>query len=161
MSKNSSSRLPRAKGIDMAAVYTPKECANKSKRIVMHARNRQIIGEFITILELREQFDRFDVQVPNKAVMFGPPGTGKTLTAFYLAERLGLPLIVARLDSIIHSHLGETASNLRRIFEFARPSGKPLLTGRVYRFITSWKLMTSMSRVKFNRNNYVNFNQAT
>lgn len=119
---SANTRLPRAKGIDMATYYAPKECARKVKRIVLPPRNRQIVEEFITILGMKEKFERFDVPIPNKVVMFGPPGTGKTLTAFYIASRLELPLILVRLDAIIHSHLGETASNVRKIFEYAKAS---------------------------------------
>ncbi|WP_181438798.1 AAA family ATPase [Paenibacillus sambharensis] len=122
MSKTNNARLPRAKGIDMATYYTPKECARKVKRIVLPPQNRQIVEEFITILGMKEKFVRHDVPIPNKVVMFGPPGTGKTLTAFYLAARLELPLILVRLDAIIHSHLGETASNIRKIFDYAKSS---------------------------------------
>jgi SpoVK/Ycf46/Vps4 family AAA+-type ATPase len=121
MSKtNANARLPRAKGTDMASYYGAKECARKVKRIVLPARNRQIVEEFITILGMKEKFERHDVPIPNKVVMFGPPGTGKTLTAFYMASRLEVPLILVRLDAIIHSHLGETASNVRKIFEYAK-----------------------------------------
>lgn len=121
MSKASANtRLPRAKGIEMASCYTPKDCAKKVKRIVLPPKNRQIVEEFITILGMKEKFERYDVPIPNKVVMFGPPGTGKTLTAFYIAQRLELPLILVRLDAIIHSHLGETASNVRKIFEYAK-----------------------------------------
>lgn len=49
----------------------------------------------------------------------GPPGCGKSLTAEVLAREIGLPLLVARLDTLIGSMLGETASNLRRIFDAA------------------------------------------
>lgn len=123
MSKNNAnSRLPRAKGIEMATYYAAKECAKKVKRIVLPPKNRQIVEEFIAILGMKEKFRHYDVPVPNKVVMFGPPGTGKTLTAFYLATRLGLPLVLVRLDAIIHSHLGETASNVRKIFEYAKAS---------------------------------------
>ncbi|MBW5446376.1 AAA family ATPase [Cohnella sp. CFH 77786] len=123
MSKNANnSRLPRAKGIDMATVYTPKECARKARKIVLPQANRQIVEEFIAILGMKEKFEEHDVPIPNKVVMYGPPGTGKTLTAFYIAQRLELPLIIARLDAIIHSHLGETGSNVRKIFEFAKSS---------------------------------------
>lgn len=76
--------------------------------------------EFIVIQGMKEKFAEADVPIPNKIVMFGPPGTGKTLTAFYIAHRLELPLIVVRLEAIIHSHLGETGSNIRKIFEFAK-----------------------------------------
>lgn len=100
--------------------YTPKECRRKAQHIVFSAENERIINEFITILGMKEKFREHDVSIPNKMVMFGPPGTGKTLTASHLAERLDLPLVLVRLDAIIHSHLGETGSNVRKLFEYAR-----------------------------------------
>lgn len=118
--KQANARLPRAKGIDMATIYSPKECAKKAKRIVLPAKNEQIVEEFLTIMGMKERFEQYEVPIPNKMVMYGPPGTGKTLTAFYVAHRLELPLIVVRLDAIIHSHLGETGSNVRKIFDYAK-----------------------------------------
>ncbi|UHA76187.1 AAA family ATPase [Paenibacillus sp. 481] len=121
MSKhNANVRLPRAKGIDMATVYTPKECAVKVKHFLLPERNHNIVAEFLAILGMREVFEEHGVPIPNKVVMYGPPGTGKTLTAFYMAKMLDLPLILVRLDAIIHSHLGETGSNIRKIFDYAR-----------------------------------------
>ncbi|MDQ0116520.1 AAA family ATPase [Paenibacillus harenae] len=118
--KNANSRLPRAKGIEMATYYAPKDCVKKVKRIVLPPMNRQIVEEFLVILGMKERFIQYDVPIPNKVVMYGPPGTGKTLTAFYIATRLEVPLLLVRLDAIIHSHLGETASNVRKIFEYAK-----------------------------------------
>ncbi|MEK5645675.1 ATP-binding protein [Paenibacillus sp. FSL R5-0378] len=92
----------------------------KVKRIVLTSINQKIVEEFITILGMKEKFEHFEVPIPNKIVMFGPPGTGKTLTAFYIAAQLELPLILVRLDAVIHSHLGETGSNIRKIFEYAK-----------------------------------------
>lgn len=51
-------------------------------------------------------------------LLFGPPGTGKTLLAGHIAASLRRPIYVARLDSLISSRLGETAKNIRGIFEF-------------------------------------------
>lgn len=117
-----SSRLPRAKGIDVATCYTPKECAARSRHIVLSPLNRRIVDEFIHILGMKDKFALHEVPVPNKIVMFGPPGTGKTLTAFHMAALLNLPLAIVRLDAIIHSHLGETGSNVRKVFEYAKAS---------------------------------------
>lgn len=120
MSKsNKSQRIPRAKGIDMATVYSPKECGRKARHLILPAFNQRIVDEFIAILGMREEFEEHHVPIPNRIVMYGPPGTGKTLTAFYMANILGLPLVLVRLDAIIHSHLGETGSNIRKIFDYA------------------------------------------
>ena len=52
-------------------------------------------------------------------LIFGPPGSGKTLTAHHIAMRLGLPLLVARIDGLISSFLGTTARNIANLFDFA------------------------------------------
>lgn len=60
-------------------------------------------------------------------LLHGPPGTGKTLLAGHIAASLRKPLYVARLDSLISSKLGETAKNIRGIFEFAPARNAVLL----------------------------------
>ncbi len=112
--------LPTNKGIDMAVVFTPIECHEKSKRLVLSEINRKVIDEIIEIYGLREEFFEQEVPLPNKVVMLGKPGTGKTITAFHLARMFDLPLVLVRLDAIIDSHLGETAVNIRKVFEFAK-----------------------------------------
>lgn len=60
-------------------------------------------------------------------LLFGPPGTGKTLLAGHIAATLKRPLYIARLDSLISSRLGETAKNIRGIFEFVPARNAVLL----------------------------------
>lgn len=59
------------------------------------------------------------LQPARKLLFVGPPGCGKTLAAEVIAGALSLPLVLVRLDSLVSSFLGETASNLRRVFDFA------------------------------------------
>jgi SpoVK/Ycf46/Vps4 family AAA+-type ATPase len=54
-----------------------------------------------------------------KLLFCGPPGCGKTLCAEIIATELGLPLLYTRFDAIVSSYLGETAANLRKVFECA------------------------------------------
>lgn len=57
---------------------------------------------------------------PRQRLLFcGPPGCGKSLCAEVIAHELGLPLLVVRFDAVISSFLGETAANLRKVFDFA------------------------------------------
>ena len=41
------------------------------------------------------------------------------MTAHYIAEQLGLPLVIARIDGLISSFLGTTARNIANLFDFA------------------------------------------
>jgi len=57
----------------------------------------------------------------------GPPGCGKTTAAEAVAAELGRPFLVVRLDAVVSSYLGETASNLRRILDYANQAPFVLL----------------------------------
>lgn len=60
-------------------------------------------------------------------MLSGAPGTGKTLLAGHIAAQLRRPFFIARLDSLISSRLGETAKNIRQLFDFAPAGGAVLL----------------------------------
>lgn len=58
---------------------------------------------------------------PVRRLLFcGPSGCGKTATAEAIASELGLPLLYIRFDAVVSSLLGETATNLRKVFEYAQ-----------------------------------------
>ncbi len=76
------------------------------------------------IEELLEEHRRSDVlrsfgmKPSGKVIFHGPPGCGKTLAAEVIAFELDLPLAIVRLDALVSSFLGETAANLRKVFDF-------------------------------------------
>lgn len=65
------------------------------------------------------KLEKLGVAPTRSLLIFGPPGSGKTITAHHIAARLGLPLIVARIDGLISSFLGTTARNIANLFDFA------------------------------------------
>jgi len=66
-----------------------------------------------------EALTRRGLPAKTRLLFVGPPGCGKTLCAEILAHDLGLPVLYARFDGIVSSYLGETANNLRRVFQYA------------------------------------------
>lgn len=81
-------------------------------------------GSLAAVDELLEEHRRADVlrsygmKPSSKAIFYGPPGCGKTLAAEVIAFELDLPLAIVRLDALVSSFLGETAANLRKVFDF-------------------------------------------
>lgn len=67
----------------------------------------------------RERLAKYGLQHARKVLLYGPPGCGKTMGAERLAWNIGLPLLKVKLDTLISSYFGESATNLRAVFEAA------------------------------------------
>ena len=65
----------------------------------------------------RERLAKYGLKPRKKILLHGSSGCGKSMTAERLAWNLGLPFYKVRFDSIMSSYLGESASNLQKLFE--------------------------------------------
>ena len=68
----------------------------------------------------REILRSHNLSPRHRVLLAGAPGNGKTTLAEAIATGLMVPFIVARYDGLIGSYLGETASRLRKLFDFVR-----------------------------------------
>jgi len=66
----------------------------------------------------RERLSKYNLTPKKKILLHGPPGCGKTLSAERIAWNLGLPLLKVRFDALLSSYFGESASNLRAVFDY-------------------------------------------
>lgn len=87
--------------------------------LVLSAPNRQAIDEVVQEHHRTDLLRSYNLSPRNRILLTGPPGNGKTSLAEAVAHAVMLPLVVARYDALITSFLGETATRLRRLFEFA------------------------------------------
>ncbi|WP_237359393.1 AAA family ATPase [Rhizobium phaseoli] len=96
------------------------EPTHNRQDIILSAENVRIFLGLLREFQGAESIRRRGLSVRSKLLFCGPPGCGKTLCAEVFASELGLPLYVVKLDRLISSYLGETATNVRKLFEFAR-----------------------------------------
>ena len=86
--------------------------------IVLSEKIFDILQEIV--LENRKQdiLAAYNLKPKNKLLFCGPPGCGKTQTAKILSSALGLPLVYVNLTAVFSSYLGQTATNLQKIFTY-------------------------------------------
>ncbi|AWM40258.1 ATP-dependent zinc metalloprotease FtsH 4 [Gemmata obscuriglobus] len=68
----------------------------------------------------RERLSAYGLQPRKRVLLYGPPGCGKSLGAKRLAWNTTLPLMKVRFDALLSSYFGESAANLRMVFEAAK-----------------------------------------
>lgn len=92
---------------------------SRSVEVFVDSAVRIQVEEFLTCVRCADQLLAAGVGVSPSLLMYGPPGCGKTELGRYIAQSLSLPLLTARTDSLISSFLGNTAKNVRLLFEHA------------------------------------------
>lgn len=93
--------------------------ARGTVKVVFRAHTEERIAEFIRYIQGADQLLAHGVGIAPSLLIYGPPGCGKTELAKYIASELQLPLLTARTDALISSYLGNTAKNIRNLFDHA------------------------------------------
>ena len=102
--------------MDIVEVSFPQIAADK---LVLSKYTREKILRFIESYTRRDLLLQSGLYASNTLLLYGPPGCGKTTVAQLISSITGLPLVTARLDGLVSSLLGNTAKNIRKIFDYA------------------------------------------
>jgi len=102
--------------LDVVEVTYP---GDDQENLIFNPATHKQIQNFIDGIRQKEKILKFGVDVQNSLLLYGPPGCGKTSAAIYIANELKLPIVTARLDSMVSSLLGSTAKNIKKVFSFA------------------------------------------
>ncbi|MBF0165519.1 MAG: ATP-binding protein [Magnetococcales bacterium] len=105
----------KERGLPLLQIREP---LRRLEDVILSDENRSLIDEVLEEYHRQEVLKGHGLAPTDRLLFCGPPGCGKSLTAEVLASELGLPLAVVRIDSVVSSYLGETASNLRQVLDF-------------------------------------------
>jgi len=130
-SKNPSSRTARmALPTDLERnlpLLSIREPMRRMEDVVLSDDTHSALEELLQEHHHVERLASYGLRAADRLLFYGPPGCGKTLTSEVIASELGMPLAIVRIDAVVSSYLGETASNLRKVFEFAATHSVVLL----------------------------------
>lgn len=91
----------------------------KLDEVFLSVLNRAAIYQLIKEHYYIDVLQQYGLPVNNKLMLHGDSGCGKTITAKAIANALGRSLLVLNLSSIVCARIGETAQNLKMVFEKA------------------------------------------
>lgn len=109
------------------ALLDLREPVRRLEDAVLSDETRSAVEEVLQEHHHQERLASYGLRAADRLLFYGPPGCGKTLTAEVIAAELGLPLAVVRVDAAVSSYLGETAANLRKVFDFAAANASVVL----------------------------------
>ena len=118
MTENTPVPVDKETSVPLAEVWPVEKLAGLEQPI-LDERLGRAVGHLVGQWVGADQLQVAGVKVPRTALFFGAPGTGKTRLALTIAQILGLPVVLARLDGLTSSFLGTTARNVRALFDFA------------------------------------------
>jgi len=87
-------------------------------RVILSETNLAILQTVALENRKQEVLEAYGLKPKLKLLFCGPPGCGKTLTAKVMSGVLGIPLVYVNLTAVFSSFLGETATNLKKIFSY-------------------------------------------
>ena len=107
--------VDRERGLSLITVREP---TRSLEDIVLSDENQGVLEDILQQHHREDVLKSYGMRPTDRILFCGPPGCGKTLAAEVLATELGWPLALIQIDSVISSYLGETAANLRKVFDF-------------------------------------------
>jgi SpoVK/Ycf46/Vps4 family AAA+-type ATPase len=87
-------------------------------QIILNPQTTDLLQEIVLENRKRDILEAYGLKPKSKLLFCGPPGCGKTQTAKILSSVLALPLAYVNLTAVFSSYLGETATNLQKIFDY-------------------------------------------
>lgn len=90
-----------------------------AEKLILPETVREKLQDFLNTVQNKNIIEKMGLEISQSLLLYGYPGCGKTTAASYIASKMQLPLVTARLDTLISSLLGATAKNIHRIFEYA------------------------------------------
>ncbi|MEY7998626.1 AAA family ATPase [Clostridium sp. Mt-5] len=113
---SSQMNIPRDKD-NLLELYEIVQSETSFGDVILPDNQKKILEQIILEQKNSEKLLKHNMSPINRVLLCGPPGCGKTMTAYALGHELNLPIAYVRLDGLVSSYLGQTSTNLRKVFD--------------------------------------------
>ena len=110
----------------VARVVMKKKNVKKQKSFEMNEYNENLVNTDLDIKTLTSRI-KASGKLNFSLCLYGEPGTGKSLYARYLANKLGIEVVLKRASDLISKYVGETEQNIANAFAEAKNKGAMLI----------------------------------
>ena len=110
----------------VARVVMKKKNVKKQKSFEMNEYNENLVNTDLDIKTLTSRI-KASGKLNFSLCLYGEPGTGKSLYARYLANKLGIEVVLKRASDLISKYVGETEQNIASAFAEAKNKGAMLI----------------------------------
>jgi len=89
------------------------------EEVLLSDANKKALIQLLKEQTFQAELNQYNLPVDNKILLHGYSGCGKTSTAKAIAQTLGKNIFILDLSSIVSARIGETAKNVRAVFDKA------------------------------------------
>lgn len=132
---------------DMLSFFSEEEKAEFSKSVTQR-KSRSVSDFNITLLNTDTDLNRLAEQIVDSGAMqfslclYGAPGTGKSAYARYLAERMGIEVVLKRASDLFSKWVGESEKAIAAAFREAEEKGAMLVFDEADSFLQDRKMLS-------------------
>lgn len=110
---------PRDKD-SLLELYEIIQSTERLEDVILPESQKNALVQLIEEQKNADDLKKHNIEPANRLLLCGPPGCGKTMTAYAIGQALELPIAYVRLDGLVSSYLGQTSTNLRKVFDSVR-----------------------------------------
>lgn len=90
------------------------------ERYILRSDEEMAVARVLAVYRASGKLADLGISYYPALILHGQSGCGKTMLARYIAHRANLPFVYVRFSNLVNSHLGETQSNVARVFDYVR-----------------------------------------
>lgn len=88
------------------------------QRFLIRPEEERVASEILRLYRAADNLKKLNIPYLPALILHGQSGCGKTMLAKYIAYKANLPFVYVKFSNLVGQYLGNTQSNIGRIFEY-------------------------------------------